>query len=151
MFQNRIQFPCIHTCDSMHEHGVGYAEMLWLKSDPLAVSVSALDKHGSPIQFKNPNHVHYFVVARDNLWTAVRSGRSYGCPVIGEGDVTCRVLPQSVITLAIRWGAGYSMLVDRDLVSNWIDESYTVIGKNAESDVINIDQILKRILESPSE
>lgn len=148
MFQNRIQMPCLYTCGTLHNHGAGFAEFHWLKSDPLAVTVTALSKFGVAVLMTDPTHKPFFTVARDTLYTAVRSGRSYGCPVVGEGDVTCKVMPQQVTTLSIRWKPGYTLLVDRDAVSHWVDETYTIVPRVAEDEIIDMDGIIQKILES---
>ena len=146
MFQNTIMIPAVHTCDYLHNHGVGFCELQWFQKDPIAVGGTAFQMDGTPIVMKDPTHSPSFVVARDVIHTAVRSGRSYGCPVVGEGNVTLKVMQKNVTTLSIRWQDGYIMLVDRDVVSRWIDETYTIVGANAEDKIIDIDAILTKIL-----
>lgn len=150
MFQNTMQIPCIHTCDAEHDHGSGFAELTWVKNDPLAVSVSALSRFGVALPLLDNNRpASTFYVARDTLHTAVRSGRSYGCPVVGQGNVTCQVLENHITTLAIRWSRrGFIMWVDRDTLSRWIDETYTIVPVSIEDERCNVDAIISRILES---
>ncbi len=148
MFNPKLQMPCMYTCDAHHNHGVGYAQLSWRKDDPLVVSITALNTAGGPLVLIANGVVcdTTFRVARDVLYTAVRSGKSYGCPVVGEGAVTCKILKQQITTLSIRWGAGAIMWVDRDDLSRWIDDSYTVIPASAEDAAI--DAAITRILES---
>jgi hypothetical protein len=146
MFQNTIVTPCQYTCAALHDHGIGFAELTWLQTDPLAVAVKALTNFQAPLRMPDPTHSASFTVARDTLYTAVRSGKSFGCPVVGEGDVTCKVMPHQVTALSIRWKPGYTMLVDRDIISRWIDETYTIVPRIAEDEIINMSGIIEKIL-----
>jgi hypothetical protein len=110
-----------------------------------------LTSSGQPVRLKPEIGIEKstFWIARDTLYTATKSGRKVGCPVVGEGEVTCKVLEQQPTTMTIRWVPGYTiqMLVDRDAVKAWLDDSYAIVGSLMEDKVININEIIAKILE----
>lgn len=151
MYYPELQIPAVFVaycgnCDGSHPIGRGYGLFTWKSYDPLAVHVAALTTSGVPMEAGHGGSTSFWV-ARDTLYTAVHSGKTYGCPPIGEGDVICRVMAEQVTTMWITWKPGYTMLVDRDKLSRWIDDTYTAVPATAEDEILDVDNAIAKILE----
>lgn len=83
-----LYIPGILSCRKMHSHAQFMARVSFRSTNPLAIRFKFMD-------------TFQIEVARDLLWQAVTSGTENDCAVIGQGDVTLKVLRSDNATLCL--------------------------------------------------
>ena len=135
-------FPVRNVCgDSlcMTDHGRSTLELRWYYSEPTTVFAfsDGDSRTGAPQDF---------VVSRELLLTALRSGTGTGFPVVGEGNVMCQVLKDNRATIAIAFNEGYIILAERNALTEWLMGTYVHVPPALEADVLDLDRVIAQLL-----
>ncbi len=133
-------FPALNTCLEGHDHGRSLLELRWHYSEPTTVFAYA------GLNPLTGDFEQTFVVSRDLLLQALRSGASAGYPVVGVGNVTCKVMRNAKTMLSIRFNEGYTILVDRDSLTAWITGTFVHVPANREEQVLDMDFQIQQLL-----
>jgi hypothetical protein len=137
-------FPVRNVCltpGCFTDHGNSILELRWYYSEPLTVFVQA----EADTQTGVPQD---FVVGRELLLEALRSGTGTGFPVVGEGNVMCQVLKDNRSAIAIGFNEGYCVLADRNALTEWLMGTYVHVPPDREEKVLDLDRVINRILYS---
>lgn len=134
----------IASCHNMHMHGAIAVRFTFRKENPLAVRMYVGDM--------------MIELSRETFDLAIRDGHMNDCNVIGQADVTYKVLRSTPELLSISWLAPrnkwtdegdnrYYVLVKRSEIYPWLRETYAQVPRYAEFDELNLDNVISRILE----
>ena len=135
-------FPVRNRCASpicFADHGSSILELKWFYSEPTTVFARA----GEDSQTDIPQE---FVVSRELLLEALRSGTGSGFPVVGEGNVMCQVLKNNRNVIALGFNEGYIILVERVALTEWLMGTYVHVPPDQEEKVLDIDRVIGQLL-----
>jgi len=135
-------FPVRNVCgDSrcMVDHGRSILQLRWYYSEPTTVFALA----GEDAETSTPQD---FIVGRELLLTALRSGTGTGFPVVGEGNVMCQVIKNNRSAIAIGFNEGFIILADRNALTEWLMGTYVHVPPDKEEAILDLDRVIAELL-----
>ena len=135
-------FPVRNVCGDatcQYDHGRSVLEQRWYYSEPTTIFAQA----GEDSQTDRPQD---FIVGRELLLTALRSGTGTGFPVVGEGNVICQVLKDNRAVIAIGFNEGYILLAERNALTEWLMGTYVHVPPDQEEKVLDLDRLIGQLL-----
>lgn len=136
-------FPVRNVCgdgDCPKDHGMSMLELRWYYSEPTTIFARAGVDPRTGVEEET------FIMGRDLLLQALRSGTGTGFPVVGEGNVLCQVLPDARALLAISFNEGLIVLAHRNELTEWVMGTYAHVPQSRESDVLDLDRVVAQLL-----
>lgn len=123
----------------MKDHGRSVLELRWYYSEP--TTVFAFTDGDSRTNVRQD-----FVLSRELLHTALRSGTGTGFPVVGEGNVMCQVLADNRSVIAIGFNEGYIVLAERNALTEWLMGTYVHVPPDQEERILDLDRVIAQLL-----
>lgn len=136
-------FPVRNVCGNalcFIDHGSSYLELRWYYSEPTTIFVRA------GVNPETGEVEQDFVMGRDLLLEALRSGTGSAFPVIGEGNVMCQVLPNARALIAISFNEGFIVLAQRNELTEWVMGTYAHVPQDREEKVLDLDRLVAQLL-----
>ncbi|HEU0252826.1 MAG TPA: hypothetical protein VFR12_07305 [Pyrinomonadaceae bacterium] len=136
-------FPVRNVCADVlcnTDHGRSVLELRWYYSEPITIFARA------GIDPATEEAEQDFVVGRDLMLEALRSGTGTGFPVVGEGNVMCQVLKDNRAVIAIGFNEGYIVLADRNALTEWLMGTYVHVSPAREEQVLDLDRVIAQLL-----
>lgn len=128
-------FPTVYRCAREHVHQ-GTLSLRWFYSEPITV-------------FAISNEREEFMFSRDVLRDALRVGSSAGYPVVGQGNVTFKVLRENKTMISIHFNGGKELIADRDQLIAWVQGTYVhVPDETKECAIMDMDAVIKQLLSA---
>lgn len=128
------EFTALSTCRSFHVPNCAIQtkfKLQWFYSEPTTV-------------FGIAGHGEEFVTSREVMLEAIRSGSKVGFPLVGEGNVKYQVMPWNNCIIAILFNEFYTVLVDRDALTDWITGTLKHAPLDREESILDIEGSLKQ-------
>lgn len=140
---SNLDVVAIASCRKAHFHDPLPIRFTYAKHNPLAVRM-----HVAHLRIE---------LSREVFFMAICEGHMNGCNIIGEGDVTYKVLRSEPELLSISWLAPpekqtedsdrFYLFVKRQELYTWLQSTYVWVPKHAEVDCLEIDNVIAKIME----